>query len=62
MTAQVMAQAMNTAQVEPVSPLETSKNAPGSGGGLPELAEPHKLAPKDARSLSNLVLRPVDRP
>ncbi|MFF5720588.1 RNA polymerase sigma factor SigF [Streptomyces buecherae] len=54
MTAQVMATAMNTAQVEPVSPLGTSTDAPESGGGLPELAEPHKLAPKDARSLSKL--------
>ncbi|MFE6774477.1 RNA polymerase sigma factor SigF [Streptomyces sp. NPDC057702] len=32
----------------------TSKNAPAVDAGLPELAEPHKLAPKDARSLSKL--------
>ncbi len=54
MTAQVMATAMNTARMEPVTPLGTSTDARESGGGLPELAEPHKLAPKDARSLSKL--------
>lgn len=54
MTVQVMSEAMSTAPTEPAPPWGTSADAPATGADLPELAEPHKLAPKDARSLSKL--------
>ncbi|MFT2014310.1 RNA polymerase sigma factor SigF [Streptomyces sp. 796.1] len=54
MTAQVMSHVLGTTATEPARTAPTSADVTHPGVDLPLLAEPHKLAPKDARSLSKL--------